>query len=135
MELEIIKKRASKYNFVEIVGEFYRDNNSKLIKKLNEENKNAFFGIENSEGIYTVVGEEYLYFSTSLDTHKSISNSKFLKITREKLQESGKESKYEFIKVDKDNTIWILNTEMLFALSSLLLFLTRTDGYGIKPKV
>ncbi|OED44985.1 hypothetical protein AB832_01655 [Flavobacteriaceae bacterium (ex Bugula neritina AB1)] len=134
MSLNIIKKRADKYNFIKIAGNFYRNNDSDLIRRLNEsDNDNeVYFGIENKDGVYTVLGEKYLLFSTKSGVEKSISNLKFL----EEIKKIGlsKEQKYEFVKIDENNSIWIYNIQMLSIILSLIVFLTRTDGLGIKAK-
>lgn len=133
MVLDILKKRAFKNDFFEIAGKFYLANDSDLIKRLQQKNNSeVYFGIHNESGVYTVIGERYIFFGRA-GIDKKIANTEFLGKAKKGMREQGKNRKYEYLQVGENDSVWVYNIQMLCVIVHLTLFLTRTDGYGIFP--
>ncbi|CAM1368146.1 hypothetical protein [Tenacibaculum xiamenense] len=128
---QIIRKRAESLSFSQIAGEFYINENSSTIKSLKKTGGEAFLGIRNKEGLYTVIGKDYLFFCDRSGFEKRVLNKDLWGIIKRKLRTMSKNDHIEFIQISDNDSIWVLNTSMFSIISSLILFLTRKDGLGI----
>jgi hypothetical protein len=106
-----------------LAGESYRDENSEIVKYLNRVNKKALLGIQRTDGIYTIIGEEYTYYSTDLGVEDSIKHVHFLAILSTNAMRIGKAGNFEFIKVNERDSIWLKNAETMNALWNTILLL------------
>jgi hypothetical protein len=106
-----------------LTGKHFRDENSDIIKDFNSKNKKALVGIQREDGIYTIIGDENIYYLTISGKEGEISIPDLLMILRKITFEQGKNVSYEFVKINNTDSIWMLNNETLNALwNTLLLF-------------
>ena len=121
MEKGIIDARIRRSNLNELAGKYYRDLNSSIVKKLNEENKKAIVGIQAEDNKYTIVGEEFLYYKMNSGFEDKISNSEFLKILTDNAMMLGKKGNFEFVNIDENRAVWISNSSIMNAIWNIML--------------
>lgn len=110
----------------ELSGSYFKDENSDFIIHLNSGGKDALVGIQREDGVYTVIGNEKIYYLTLSGIESEISINEFLDILSRETLSKGKSYKYEFIKVKANESIWIMNADTMNALwNTMLLFDTR----------
>ncbi len=99
-----------------LTGKHFRDENSEIIKDFNSKNRKALVGIQREDGIYTIIGDENIYYLTISGKEGEISIADLLRILRKITFEQGKDENYKFVKINDNDSIWILNNETLNAL-------------------
>ncbi|WP_185226183.1 hypothetical protein [Chryseobacterium indologenes] len=57
-----IKARIKRNKLDIVAGKNYRNEESEIVKYLRKTNKDAILGIENENGLYTILGEEKVYY-------------------------------------------------------------------------
>lgn len=129
MNLNVLEAKIKRNNLVKHAGKFYIDRNSELIKKINAQGNNALFGIQNvKKGVYTVVGEQYVYYLTS----KGISGKILLKEFIGELHENGCRIgtgylKFKFfyknIVLKNNDKVWLHNSDTMFSLWNTIIWL------------
>ncbi len=122
-----LKAKIRRNHLDTTVGEYFRDENSEIVRKLNYTNKKALLGIERNDGLYTIIGEEHVYYSTVLGAEGFIEHLFLLKILHQNALKLGKQGQFEFIQVNEDDFIWMLNAYTMNALWNTLLAIT--SGY------
>jgi hypothetical protein len=121
-----IKARIKRNMLAELSGKYFIDEEADLVKDLNRRGKNAFLGIQREDNIYTIIGEDKIYYSTSLDNEYEISINEFLEILSREALRSGKFQSFEFVNIKNDIYIWVMNAQTMNALwNTMLLFDTR----------
>lgn len=113
-----IDVRIKRNQLDKFAGIHYRDNDSDLIKKLK-----ALVGIERQDGVYTVISENFIYYSTILNKEKKISLSDFLEILKYNALSKGKSSDFEYIYTNDGESIWIKNANTMNALWNTVLYI------------
>jgi hypothetical protein len=121
MEKSSIQARIKRNKFDELAGEFYRDDSSDIIKEMINEGKKVFCGIQNNNGVYTIIGERSVYYTTITGSKGEIPHSAFIKILRENALSLGKKGKFEFVDINEHDSIWVYNPETMNAMWNLLL--------------
>ena len=116
MKINILKARIKRNKLVERAGEFYRDENSKIVTDLVLQNKGAILGIQRDHNVYTILGDSFVYFGTLDGKKEKISLNDFRKILMRETKIGGKTAEYEFLEVDKNKSIWVCNK---YCMSSL----------------
>jgi hypothetical protein len=106
-----------------LTGKNFRDENSEIIKDFNSKNKKALVGIQREDGIYTIIGDENIYYLTISGKEGEISIPDLLRILRKITFEQGKNVSYEYLKINDIDSIWMLNIETLNALWNTLLLI------------
>ncbi len=123
MKLNTLKAKIKRNGLENHAASHFRDEISKIIRSLNEQGEKALVGIEREDGVYTIVGEKYIYYSTVLGDKDKISLGDF----SDKLQinglRKGKGAKYEFLEVDNKKVVWLKNEMTMNALWNLVLWL------------
>jgi hypothetical protein len=123
MKLGIIKARIKRNKFAELAGKYYRDENSGIVKYLNSTNKNVFAGIEREDGVYTIIGEEYVFYVTPSGVAGKISLAYFLNILGKNALAKGKRAQFDFVNVNEADAVWLLNEETMCAMWTTILML------------
>lgn len=123
MDYKKIEARIKRNQFKELAGEYYRDNNSEIVQKLNNNGKSAYVGIERDGKTYTIIGEKSVYYLTETGVDGEILISDFLKILKENAWTIGKAGNFEFIKINDQDSIWVSNGEIMNAMWNTLLLL------------
>ncbi|GAA4034868.1 hypothetical protein GCM10022409_19180 [Hymenobacter glaciei] len=108
-------------------GTYYVAEHSAIIKQLNAVHKHALVGIQRADGIYTIIGSENIYYSTSFGVEGEISIKDFLNILRENALRLGKTAKYEFIAINDRDVVWVMNPQVMSALWNTLLLLAGSS--------
>ena len=85
MKIGILKAKVERNNSIKYSRKYYIDETSDIIKKLNSHGKSALLGIQNKKGVYTIIGEEFIYYLTSSGKRGEISLKKF----SDELHENG----------------------------------------------
>ena len=122
MNLEI---RLKKNKLVDLAGSSFVDQDSDLIKSLRREGKNALLGIKRSDGIYTVLGENSIYYKSISHNEGEIDYNKALNIFQENALRVGKRGDFNIIKLDDTNSIWVSNGPTMSALWNTILYIYK----------
>jgi hypothetical protein len=77
LKMKNIKARVKRNKLDELAGIYYKDENSGIVKHLNSINKVALLGIQRGDGIYTIIGESWIYYLTVSGTAGKISHGNF----------------------------------------------------------
>ena len=121
---EVNLKARIKRNMLDILsGKSFRDETSEIIQHLNKSDANAFVGIQREDGIYTIIGTEKIYYTTPLMTKGDIPIGEFLSILTKNAMTLGKTSTYEFVKINENSAVWVMNAETMNALWNTMLLL------------
>src|SRR5690606_26961613 len=116
-----ISARIRRNGLIELAGEFYCDPNSQIVKELNKKNKSALLGIQRDDGIYTVIGEESVYYLTNAGIEREISHPKLLEILKNSALKIGKKAEFEYVNINDQDSIWVLNGPTMNALWNTIL--------------
>lgn len=128
MKLNILKARIKRNNLKGYAKNYFIDENSDAIKLLNHDGKKALVGIKNNK-VYTILGEEYVYFSTISGKKRQISLNDFYNALQEEALSKGKLfTRYKYLKIDNDEKIWLNNKKTMIALWNTVLYLIDSKG-------
>lgn len=126
MNTNILKSKIKRNNLEKYAGTYFRDDTSQIINSLNAEGKCALFGIQREDGIYTIIGEKYVYYSTVLDTIGEIPLNEFSEILHINALKKGKEGSFEFIPInDKERSVWLYNKSTMNAIWNIILWINQ----------
>lgn len=125
MNFNIIRARIKRNKFDFCAGEFYKDNDSDFITELKQKGFPALVGIKRNDGIYTVLGNDFIYYRSSSGIEGQIQHGDFLKNLRDITLKNGKSANYEFIEIKEDCSIWVLNIYTMNAMWNTLLLLNK----------
>jgi len=138
MKLNVLRAKVKRNNFVGYAGEYFVDETSEIIKKLNAEGKRALLGIQNRKGVYTVVGERFVYYKTSSGKSEKISLKAFSEELHYNSCRIGKgylkiKFMYNNIVLSNDDKVWLQNSDTMFSLWNTILWLeelpaNKVDG-------
>lgn len=126
MKTNILKSKIKRKNLREYAGDYFRDDTSQIVILLNEEGKSALFGIQREDGIYTIVGENFVYYSTVSGHAREISLNKFSELLHHNALKIGKGGNFEFLQItDQENLVWLNNEETMNALWNIILWINE----------
>jgi hypothetical protein len=125
-----VEARIKRNGLRVIAGEFYRDANSHIVKDLNCKDKKALLGIqENDAKYYTIIGENLVYYMNKFGVEGEITHANFLKTLNVNAISKGKSRAFDFIDIDENNSIWLMNASTMNALwNTILLFYDSKDN-------
>jgi len=129
LKIEILKARIRRNGLIELAGSFYRDDNSAIIKRLKEQNKQALIGIEREDSIYTILGENFTYYSTNLGIYGQITHRELLEILQNNALKTGKSGDFEFVPINEQDSIWFGNSYLMNALWNTIMFLYENSKH------
>lgn len=128
MEKVNISARIKRNKLDELAGIYYKEDNSIIVEYLNSKNKKALLGIQREDGIYTIVGEEFIYYSTDSGDEGEISHGEFLEILKNNALDIGKKRTFQFVKVNEKDAVWILDGPTMNAMwNTILLFYNNKE--------
>lgn len=119
----ILKERIRRNKLEILASDYYVEGDVEVINKLRKEGKKALVGIMNNNGIYTIIGKEFVYYYSTADCNGEISHQLFLEILRENAMKFGKSEDYEFIELKEHCNIWVLNIRTMNAIWNTVQFL------------
>lgn len=120
-----IKARIKRNKLDVLAGKYYVDDNSDIVKYLNSLDKKALVGIQREDGIYTIIGEENVYYLSALGIEGAIPLGEFLQILSKNALALGKTALFEFIKIKEDDAIWLQNAHTMNAMWNTMLLLNN----------
>jgi len=128
MKLNVLKAKVKRNNLVKYAGNFFVDENSQIIHKLNTEGKKALLGIQNKKGVYTVIGEEFVYYLTQSGKSGSISLKDFTEELHENACRIGSgylkfKFFYKNIILQNGDKVWLHNSGTMSSLWNTILWL------------
>lgn len=125
MNISILKSKIKRNNLEQYAGTYFRDGTSQIVNSLNEKGKCALFGIEREDGIYTIIGEKLVYYSTNQGNVEEISLSEFLEILHINALKKGKNRVFEFIPISEKKLIWLHNKPTMDAFWNIILWINH----------
>jgi hypothetical protein len=131
-----INARIKRNKLDELAGIYYKEDNSIIVQYLNSKNKKALLGIQREDGIYTIVGEEFIYYSTDSEDEGEISHGEFLEILKNNALDIGKRGTFQFVKVNEMDEVWLLDGPTMNALwNTILLLYNNKKNYRCCTKL
>jgi hypothetical protein len=118
-----IKARIRKNMLDSLAGECFRDERSEIVQQLTSKGKDALVGIEREDCIYTIIGYDKIYFSTTPGSLGEIDIRDMLTILQENALSKGKSATYEFVKINDLESIWVKDIKTMNALWNTMLLL------------
>ncbi|MFD1604176.1 hypothetical protein ACFSJW_08275 [Flavobacterium artemisiae] len=126
MKTSILKSKIKRNNLGEYAGDYFRDDTSQIVSFLNKEGKSALFGIQREDGIYTIIGEKSVYYSTVSGKTGEISLSEFSEILHHNVMQKGKGGDFEFLQInDQRDLLWLYNQKAMNALWNIILWINQ----------
>lgn len=110
---------------LEYSGEYFRGDDSEIVKRLIREGKRAFLGIQDDSDKYTIIGEDFVHYNFRYNTGQEISNIMFLEAYTTNMLSKGKSFTHEFIELEDGKKIWILNTSTMHAIVNTVLIISN----------
>lgn len=118
-----IKARIKRNKLDIVAGKNYRNEESEIVKYLRKTNKDAILGIENENGLYTILGEEKVYYRNKNGVEGDISLKTILEILKANALSQAKHGEFDFLKIDEDNSIWLIDPQVMNAMWNTMLLL------------
>jgi hypothetical protein len=134
MKLTILKSKIERNNLVTNAGKHFVDETSEIIKELNKQGKVTFLGIQNkNKGVYTIIGEQFVYYLTSKGKTGKISHKIFTDELHENGYRIGKgyfqfRFMYKNVVMSNKDKVWLYNSKTMFSLWNTILWLQKTNN-------
>lgn len=122
--LGIVKARIKRNKLDELAGFCYRDEHSDIVKYLKDMQKKALLGIQKADGVYTIIGEESVYYSTPLGIEGEISHKDFLAILTKNAMSLGKMAQFEFVEMKNKDLVWVSDVQTMNAMWNTIILLS-----------
>lgn len=122
-----IKARIKRNMLDQFAGTHYRDENSGIVKFLNGQNKKALVGIQREDGIYTIIGENSVYYLTTFNVEGEILLKDFIELLTKNAMSQGKKGHFEFINVNEQDAVWLKDISTMNALWNTMLLLYNSQ--------
>jgi hypothetical protein len=123
MKKGALRARIRRNGLATLAGNYYLDEEAGLVSQLNSLQKGALVGIQRVDGVYTVLGEERIYYLTPSGVAGEIAIGDFLVILQEHALSLGKTAPYEFVPLSGGELVWVMNGQVMSALWNTLLLL------------
>lgn len=120
-----IKARIRRNKLDKLAGNCYRDENSAIVKYLIEDSKKAILGIQREDGIYTILGENSIYYMASSGAEGEVSHSYFLEILSQNALSQGKAGDFAFVMVNSNDSVWLKDAGTMNAIWNTILLLSK----------
>lgn len=128
MNLNVLKAKIQRNNLIKYAGKYFVDETSDIIKRMNREGKKALIGIYKNRGVYTIIGEKYLYYSTSSGKRGEIRIDDFTEALHENGCRIGSgyfkfKFMYRNIVLSNNDKVWLHNSNTMFSLWNTMLWI------------
>jgi hypothetical protein len=127
MRITILKSLIKRRKLEECVGSYFRDSDSELVCELNSEGKEALFGIQREDGVYTIIGKGFVYFSTISGGKKEMTLADFEHKLQINAAMKGKGGNYEFLPLP-DEEIWLFNRKTMEIFWNIVLWMLKENN-------
>ncbi len=125
MKYNILHARIKRSQLEKLAGICYRGIDSALLKEFNTKNKKAIVGIQSDSGMYTILGEETVFYKTEQGREGEIPILEFTRILQSNGLKKGKNSGIKTIETNEMYSIWILNEQTMCAMWNVVLYLEK----------
>ncbi len=134
MKTSILKARIKRNNLEGYAKNCFIDEKSQLIKSLINEDKKALIGIKKNDQTYTILGKEFVYYSTISGKKGQISLNVFSNLLHKEVMNKGKLlARYKYLKIDNNEKIWLKNKSTMQALWNTILYLIDNQDRSDMP--
>jgi len=124
MKINILKSRIKRNNLQEYAGQYFRDDSSSIITTLNKDGKQALVGIEREDGVYTIIGRKFVYYSTEHGFKGEIPIKKFSNILNFNAINKGKKGNLGYVEInEKKDIVWLYNRATMESLWNLIIWI------------
>ena len=124
MKINVLKAKIRRNNLEEFAGKYFRDETSEIIQKLNNNGKEVLFGIEREDGVFTVIGQNTIYYLSKNGNIGEIPLSVFSNILSKNAINKGKMSNFEYVKNEQNNElIWLNDKSTMESLWNIIIWL------------
>lgn len=124
INLNGVKARIKRNKLIDLAGDHFRDEHSEIVQLLKGRGYDALLGIQREDGVYTIIGEKALYYSTATGFEGTIALEDFKAILTRNAMSKGKSAVYEYVKIDESSEVWVKNAYTMNALwNTMLMFL------------
>ena len=128
MELEHLKNRIEQNKLEEYGGKHFVDESSEIINDLKKDGKKALIGIKRKDGVFTIIGEDYIHYNSTAGVEGEISLNIFSNIIHENGLKKGKLfARYKYVKIANGEKIWLKNKSTMNALWNTVLWLEKEN--------
>lgn len=128
MKINHLKNRIKQNKLKEYAGKHFVDENSEIISSFKKDGKKALLGIKRRDGVYTIIGEDYVYYNSNTGKEEKIPLSAFSNFLHENGLKKGKLfARYKYVKITNCNKIWLKNKSTMSALWNTVLWLEQEN--------
>ncbi len=124
MRITFLKSIIKRRKLEACVGSYFRDSDSELVCELNSEGKEALFGIQREDGVYTIIRKGFVYFSTISGGKKEMTLIDFAHKLQINTATKGKGGNYEFLPLS-DEEIWLFNRKTMEIFWNIVLWMLK----------
>lgn len=133
MKLSVLKAKVNRNYLIKYAGKYYVDETSEIIKQLNAQGKSALLGIQNKKGVYTIIGEQFVYYLTSSGKSGEIRLKEFTNELHHNGCRIGTgylkfKFMYKNIVLSNNDKVWLHNSNTMFSLWNTILWLEKLPG-------
>ncbi len=126
MKIEYLKKWIKQNRLIEFAGRHFIDDNSDVVQNLRNQGEKALLGIKQNNNIYTILGENAVFYSTATGGRGKISLDDFSNVLQDYGLKKGKIfSSFKYLKINKEESIWLKNKRTMSALWNTVIWLER----------
>lgn len=100
-------------------GRYFKDDSSELINSLKNEGKKALIGIGRDDGVYTVLGEEYVYYCTTSGKKYEMLLQEFSDAISHNAIMKRKWRRFKYMKVNGEK-VWLHNRLTMYGLMNVM---------------
>ncbi len=135
MKLGVLKAKVRRNGFIISAGKYYKDESSEVITMLKSKGEKALIGIQKKNGIYTVIGEDFIHYLTPTGKHGKIFLNEFVK----ELEQSLSRKKPSFlmswlthrnIVLSNNDKVWLRNSDVTYTLWNTIDWLKKLSDQG-----
>ncbi|WP_108809115.1 hypothetical protein [Aquimarina spinulae] len=128
MKSNYLKERIKRNNLEKHAGNHFVDESSKIISSLRNEGKKVLLGIQKNDNLYTVLGEEHVFYSSLNGNKGKVALSEFSDILHDNALKKGKIfASYKYITIDNDR-VWLKNKSTMKSLWNTILWLEKPSN-------
>ncbi len=135
MRLGVLKAKVRRNGFIISAGKYYKDESSEIVKKLKSKGEKALIGIQKKNGIYTVIGQDFIHYLTPNGKHGKILLNEFIKeleqnLSRKKTSWLMSRLTHRNIVLSNSDKVWLCNSDVLYTLWNTIDWLEKLSDKG-----
>lgn len=138
MKMNVLKAKIKRNNLVKFARNNFIDESSEIINELNKKGEKALIGIQRRNGLYTILGEEFVYYMSKNGTRGKICLKDFSEILHMNGLKKGRGifTRYKYVKINDNEQVWLKNRSTMESLWNTILWLgdlldnNKPEGLG-----